>query len=220
MGKHRSAEQIKQEILRGTQHLVAVGGMSNFSFPKLSAQTGISAPTVYEHYKNKEELLTSCFMSIDEEISSLVERLLAAIPAHLGDPKQINDYCWLLWNVYWRFLLADADKTQFYWSFYNSEYYTQSVFAQRNRNFSAFNDFVDQIDKRFHISEKSNVFMLVVNLLNVTVSSAVKVLTGEVENNEITVNTVYRMVFQPLFSVFGFDSDERSSAPPQMHAST
>lgn len=55
--KNRNPEKIKEQITLGTRRLVAAGGMSNFSFPKLSAETGIAAPTVYEHYKNKEDLL-------------------------------------------------------------------------------------------------------------------------------------------------------------------
>ena len=57
MATHRAPEELKERILQGTMRLVAAGGMSNFSFPKLSAETGISAPTVYEYFKNKENLL-------------------------------------------------------------------------------------------------------------------------------------------------------------------
>ena len=53
MASQRTPEQLKSIILKATQHLVAVGGMQNFSYPKLAAETGINAPTVYEHYKNK-----------------------------------------------------------------------------------------------------------------------------------------------------------------------
>ena len=69
--KNRNPEKIKEQITLGTRRLVAAGGMSNFSFPKLSAETGIAAPTVYEHYKNKEDLLTSCYLAIDAEIGAL-----------------------------------------------------------------------------------------------------------------------------------------------------
>ena len=69
MASQRTPEQLKTIILKATQHLVAVGGMQNFSYPKLAAETGINAPTVYEHYKNKEDLLTSCFLTIDDEIA-------------------------------------------------------------------------------------------------------------------------------------------------------
>ena len=215
MATHRAPEELKERILQGTMRLVAAGGMSNFSFPKLSAETGISAPTVYEYFKNKEDLLSSCFMKIDTEVSSLVAKILQTIPAHVNEPEKINDYCWLLWNVYWRFLLADADRTLFYWSFYNSEYYNARVLEKRLHNFEAFLGFVDQVDLRFSISEKQNAQLLVANMLDNTVSTAVKVLRGQYPNDASTVNTVYRMVFYPILSFFGF-ATEPNSAPPSL----
>ena len=116
MGVHRTPDQLKPVIIKGTQHIVATGGMSNFSFPKLTAQTGISAPTVYEHYKNKEELLTTCFMEIDTEVSSMIERILKRRPTDIQGTEGMENFCWILWIAYWNYLMADADRTIFYWS--------------------------------------------------------------------------------------------------------
>ena len=38
MPSQRTPEQLKTIILKTTQHLVAVGGMQNFSYPKLAAK--------------------------------------------------------------------------------------------------------------------------------------------------------------------------------------
>ena len=121
--KNRNLEKIKEQITLGTRRLVAAGGMSNFSFPKLSAETGIAAPTVYEHYKNKEDLLTSCYLAIDAEIGALLSGFLQNDPPHRHELEKIDVYCRALWAAYWRYLTADADRTLFYWSFYHSEYY-------------------------------------------------------------------------------------------------
>lgn len=48
MPSQRTPEQLKSIILKATQHLVAVGGMQNFSYPKLAAETGINTPTVVQ----------------------------------------------------------------------------------------------------------------------------------------------------------------------------
>lgn len=209
MGVHRAPEELKEKIFRGTLKLVKDGGMANFSFPKLSAETGISAPTVYEYYENKTALLESCFLTVDSEVATLVEKILKSIPANVSSPQRANELCWLLWIVYWRYLISDADRTIFYWSFYNSQYYTEKVYKQRVVFYKEFLSFVGSMDNRFSISETHNVDMLVANLLDSTVASAVKVLKGEYENNEITVNTVYKMAFQPVFSALGINKDEK-----------
>ena len=47
MVPQRTPEQLISIILKATQHLVAVGGMQNFSYPKLAAETlGVSRQSV------------------------------------------------------------------------------------------------------------------------------------------------------------------------------
>ena len=97
MASQRTPEQLKSIILKATQHLVAAGGMQNFSYPKLAAETGINAPTVYEHYKNKEALLTTCFLTIDNEIACKIANAPKSLSAGVKDLHSLVDLCWLLW---------------------------------------------------------------------------------------------------------------------------
>ena len=113
MASQRTPEQLKTVILKATQHLVAVGGMQNFSYPKLAAETGINAPTVYEHYKNKEALLTTCFLTIDNEIACKIANAPKSLSAGVKDLQSLDDLCWLLWLPYWNYLTADYDRTLF-----------------------------------------------------------------------------------------------------------
>lgn len=205
MKSKRTPEEQRNIIIRGTRHLVATGGMGNFSFPKLMAATGINAPTVYELYKDKTDLLTSCYLSIDAEIGKLTGDILTHRPPHRNEPVAIEKYCWILWIAYWNYLVADADRTQFYWAFYHSEYYTESVFSAREKNFKVFLQFVEELDEKFQVSLRHNRHVLVNNMIEGTVSSAIKVLRGEYEDNHITVRTIYRMVFQPVFLALGID---------------
>lgn len=201
--RNRSPEKIKEQITLGTRRLVAAGGMSNFSFPKLSAETGIAAPTVYEHYKNKEDLLTSCYLAIDAEIGALLSDFLQNDPPHRHEPEKIDVYCRALWAAYWRYLTADADRTLFYWSFYHSEYYTQAVAERSIPNYRTLAAFMDALDERFHISERHDSSVLVANMIDGSVNAAVRVLRGEFSGGDRTLNTIYQTVIQPLFSVLG-----------------
>ena len=54
--------------------------------------------------------------------------------------------------------------------------------------------------------------MLVWNLVDNTVAMAAKVLRGIYPNDEVNVNTVYHMVFQPVFSVFGQNNGDNNKA--------
>ncbi len=207
MGTHRSPEQLKPVIMKGTQHIVATGGMANFSFSRLTTETGLSAPTVYEHYKNKEDLLTTCFMSIDNDVSSMMAKMLKGMPSKISNMANFENMCWLLWISYWHYLIADADRTQFYWNFYNSHYYTQDIRITRENNFKAFLDFISVVDEQFSISQRCNVDLLVANLIDGTVAAAVKAIRGSYQNDDMTAKTVYHMVFQPVFSISGIQNE-------------
>lgn len=150
-------------------------------------------------------MLTSCFLSIDAEIGKLTGDILVHRPPHRNEPAAIEQYCWVLWASYWKYLVSDVDRTQFYWSFYHSEYYTESILSAREKNFKVFLKFVKDLDERFQVSLRHNRHVLVNNLIEGTVSSAIKVLRGEYEDNAITVRTIYRMVFQPVFLALGID---------------
>ena len=78
-----------------------------------------------------------------------------------------------------------------------------TVVQQRMQNGKAFWELVQSVNGLSPFSEKCNLERLVWNLLDNTVAMAAKVLRGVYPNDEVNVNTVYHMVFQPLFSVFG-----------------
>ncbi len=64
------------------------------------------------------------------------------------------------------------------------------------------------------MSDNCDLHMLSVNLIDGTVSAAVKVLNGVYKDDEITMNTVYHMMFRPIFSVSLSDiadADERKA---------
>lgn len=210
MGKHSTPEELKSQIMKGTMHLVAEGGMSNFSFPKLMQVTGISAPTVYEHFKNKEVLLKSCFMKIDSEVICLVESKIEESPGDIpyNSPEKMNDVFQLIWLSYWKFLLSDREKTLFYWRYYNSEFYTKKLADERVKNFIELIEFVNLLDLKYNAQKEHNFRILLENIINSTVRDATKVLCGIYENNDVTAKTVYKMIFQPVFSILDINTNE------------
>ena len=213
MKRKRTAKERREMIVKGTRHLVAVGGMSNFSFPKLMAETGINAPAVYELYKNKTDLLESCYLEIDREIAQLVERNLKHAARQRRRVRTVDEHCWALWFACWNYLVQDAERTLFYWEFYHSRYYTKEVNEKRKLHVKSFLQFVEEIAQRYHISERSNRRVLLGNLIRGTITGAMKVLQGRYPNDNITITTIYRTVLQPIFMTMGLytgDSDERS----------
>ncbi len=205
-------EELRKQIRHETMHLIATGGMSNFSFPKLTAATGIVAPTVYELYKNKEDLLSTCFLEIDAELAWLLANVLKKAPQHRERATDVENYCWLLWVAFWRYLMEDADRTRFYWAFYNSECFTPEVIQKRVKNYQPFIQAFNEIDHFFRIAERCDRRTLVLNMIDGTISSAVKVFNGRLGNDDATIKTIYQTVFEPMFSVLEIEIINRTVA--------
>lgn len=155
--------------------------MQNLSYPKLAAETGINALTVYEHYKNKEALLTTCFLTIDNEIACKIANAPKSLSARVKDLQSLDDLCRLLWLPYWNYLAAEYDRTLFYRHFCNSEYYTPTAVQQHMQNGKAFWELVQSVNGLSPFSEKCNLEMLVWNLLDNMVAMAAKVLKKKIK---------------------------------------
>ena len=85
---------------------------------------------------------------------------------------------------------------------------TPTVVRQRIQNGKAFWELVQSVNGLSQFSERCNPEKLLWNLVDNTVAMAAKVLRGVYPNDEVNVNTVYHMAFQPLFSVFGQNSGD------------
>ena len=69
MSAHISYEEKKTKIDRYTMELIAREGMENFSIRGICKGLEMSAPTLYDIYMGKEDLLTSLYTQINQEIS-------------------------------------------------------------------------------------------------------------------------------------------------------
>lgn len=203
MGAHRTPNELKPEIVRGTLHIIATGGMENFSFPKLTAETGISAPTVYEHYKNKEELLTTCFLDIDREIADCITKAINGLPPETRSGEDTEARCRLIFHVHWNHLISHAEKTVFLWSFLNSNYYTHKMQEQHGKHYGMLRDLITAAEEKTCRETQCDINLLAAHMVNATAGYASKTLRGYYKNDRATEETVYHMVFQPVYATLG-----------------
>jgi len=58
----------KAEIFYETEQLILESGYSGFHFKALSEKLGVARSTIYNYYKNKEELITDYMLNLLEEV--------------------------------------------------------------------------------------------------------------------------------------------------------
>ena len=60
--KERSNRRREREILLSARRLIQAGGASQLNLDDLAAAVGISKPTLYQHFKSKDDLLAHVFV--------------------------------------------------------------------------------------------------------------------------------------------------------------
>jgi AcrR family transcriptional regulator len=73
--KARQRDQRELEILQMAGHIIRERGYSNLSMDALAEAVGISKPTLYQHFKSKEEIVVSATLKAALEMETFVTQL-------------------------------------------------------------------------------------------------------------------------------------------------
>lgn len=76
----------KEKLLTRAGELISKEGLAAFSLRKLAAALNISAPSIYEHYRNKEEILTALRNQLTKR---LADRLQKRVERQSAPEKQL-----------------------------------------------------------------------------------------------------------------------------------
>jgi AcrR family transcriptional regulator len=199
-GKY-TKQELKEMLHRSTFQVVAASGIESVTVRSVAKGCGLSDPFIYQCYSDLRELMTDAFLKIDKEVADLIgEAVKLQLAAGVKDIEQI---CWVLWSIYWRFLLDDRDKVVFYWRFYQSGYYNPEILQQRQKNFRTFTAFMNAAGKDTKLDQLANIDAIVSTIIDSTVSSAVKIHLGYMKAEDIPPQAIYASVFAYLLHLLG-----------------
>ncbi|MFD1018408.1 TetR/AcrR family transcriptional regulator [Thalassobacillus hwangdonensis] len=85
MGRKKALS--KEELFEATKQLLLERGVHGFHFKELSSMLSVSRSTIYEYYRNKEQLILAFMLSLMEEMN---ERL-ASIDENKPAPDKLFD---------------------------------------------------------------------------------------------------------------------------------
>ncbi len=201
MAGRYSKEELKDKLQRSTFSLVASGGIESVTVRKVATGCGLSDPYIYQCYSDLTDLMTDTFMRIDKEIAYLIASVIRKQAQ--TEAYDLEEKCWLLWSAYWKFLMDYAERTIFYWRFYQSGYYTKELLEERQKNFAAFIDFVQSAGAQLGFSDITALDSVVSMIIDDSVSVAVKIHLGYMPQSAVSAEDIYRSVFSLLFHKLG-----------------
>lgn len=80
---------LRDEILEAARALIAKKGYATMSMEELAAQVGVSKPTLYSHFANKDDLVVAA-------ATSLLERITERFEASFGERTPLQQLAFLL----------------------------------------------------------------------------------------------------------------------------
>ena len=93
--KERLKKQIRVNIMEAAKNIAVEDGWSAVSVRKIAGKIEYSAPIIYEHFKNKDDLLEE----IRKEGFGVLLSIFLNVKSHFGNPeKQLMEVAKEIWN--------------------------------------------------------------------------------------------------------------------------
>ena len=203
-GKYTKTE-LKKMLHESAFHIVMTEGIERITIRKLSRGCGLSDPYIYQCYSDIPDLLESAYMEIDKKVAELIQRSIKTSPFELNSKEDLDKFCWYLWRRYWNFLMDYPEQTVFYWRYYQSSYYSKELWKYRRENFEMFITFVAKTAQIVGLTEKTDIEILMSNIIDNSVSVAVKIHLGYMNAERVGTNDIYEAVFAFMYDLIGID---------------
>ena len=88
-----------------------------------------------------------------------------------------------------------AERTVFYWRYYQSGYYTKELLFERQKNFTVFIDFIRGEGTHLGFSDNIALENIVSMIIDDSVSAAVKIHLGYMAQSAVSAEDIYRSAF-------------------------
>lgn len=98
--KQRQWLQREQEILRAAAHLIREHGYSNVSMDEIATEVGVSKPTLYQHFRRKDDMIAATMIRSMQEMDEFIVQMgqqpvidkLAAILRHMLEQQHAPEH--------------------------------------------------------------------------------------------------------------------------------
>lgn len=172
-----------EKIIQKTIHISANLGLENLSTKKVSTACEISEGSLFNYFKNKNELLVQCLYSIDHDIDAV----LSDVPINILEIKKTIRN---LWFSYFNYLIQHGDNAKFYRQFRHSSYYTDEVIKGQDKSFSFFTGFLAKVLPSFQIN--TDIFWVYV--IETTLNFAVRVVDGQLPSSDKDIEKYFSLI--------------------------
>ena len=183
--------ETSRKIIQGVTELGAENGMYGMTSKAISKKCECSEGVIFKHFNTLDELKKQVYYNIDSEIYQSIKSVSI-------DESDIKTSVWNIWNKYFEFLLTNPTKTKYYKNFRNSNLYISHDHAEDNDHYRTIMSAINEISERFGLYKKINYDVLWFFIIDNSLSFAMRISDGSIENTEKNKQTIFNIIFNQI----------------------
>ncbi len=188
--------ETSRKIIEGVTELGAENGMYGMTSKAISKKCECSEGVIFKHFNTLEELKKEVYYSIDSEIYQHIKSVDII-------ESDIKSSVWNIWNKYFEFLLMNPTKTRYYKNFRNSNLYVSHDHAEDNDHYHTIMGTINTISEKFGLYEKINYDVLWYFIIDNSLSFALRISDGSIENTDKNKKTIFNIIFKQIIDELG-----------------
>ena len=180
-------DSMRMTFIESAVRVVARCGLENTTTKAIAADAGLNEAYIYRCFENKENLLSEAFHMEDVGYANLLRKTRPVM-----NMKELSwkERCFLLWRASWLFILQKDDECIFYLRYYYSASCRKYAYKTHMECFTKLID-----ESRHAFKPGVNVDLLVHQIFDTMLAFALRVLSGEMENNDAAVRWTFEQIY-------------------------
>jgi AcrR family transcriptional regulator len=187
----RTLENLEKKILGCTANLGAKKGIENISTAEIAKICDISEPTIFVHFKKKNNLIAQVGRHLDEGIKGLVSEACLDVK----DKDMIASELHRIWLKCFDFLIAHPDQTRYYIRYKHSAYYDPKYYSGKDSAYEAVKTILLSYNEKLAAYSEIGYEAVSISVIDATLSYAKSIIEGRIKNSPEIKDKIFKIVF-------------------------
>lgn len=185
---------VRNRLIDRTITVIAESGLDKTTTKAIVKGTDINEAYIYRFFKDKEDLLSNVFEELDNE---LVAKAMQHVEVMYMQELEYEIRCRVFFTSIWKFLLGNKQKCLTFVRYYYSPYFQKYSYETHKRRYAPL---VSKFQNAF--KDEADTWMILNHVLNVILDFAVKVHNGQMPNEDIYAEHVFRVIYRSIEQYF------------------
>lgn len=185
---------VQSRLIDRTIIVIAENGLDQTTTKAIVKGTDINEAYIYRYFRDKEDLLSHVFDTLDEE---LVAKVMQHLPVMYMRELEYELRCRVFFEAVWKFLLGNKEKCLAFVRYYYSPYFTKYSAESHKRRYVPV---VEKFKEAF--KDEADVWLILNHILNVMLDFAVKAHNGQMPKEDNYVEHVFLVIYASVKQYF------------------